>query len=254
MNTAFENLAGQITAKNSRIILGLDPSAPEQLTFTYLKDLIQQCAPYIVGIKPNLAFYSYKHEHLLQDICNYALQKHPELLRILDSKRGDIANTQSAYANADITNFNPDIITVNGYMGEKSAIEPYLSGHRCVFALTSTSNPDTSIQNMRAADGMLIYQHMALAVRRENSERVGYVVGATKPESAKNIRDAETQASQTEGWVLAPGFGKQNGDLSFVNFAGTRAVYPISRGISESKNPAETAKLWRDIINKQLTR
>ncbi len=99
--------------------------------------------------------------------------------------------------------------------------------------------------------------HMALEVRKADAARVGLVVGATKSESIKKIRAAELEngySLDNTAWVLAPGFGRQGGDLSFVKYAGPNAIYPISSGLTNPKylngmTPADAAKKWRDDIN-----
>jgi orotate phosphoribosyltransferase len=53
---------------------------------------------------------------------------------------------------------------------------------------------------------------------------------------------------------LAPGFGRQGGDLSFVKYAGPNAIYPISSGLVNpkylnGKTPLEAAIGWQTVIN-----
>jgi uridine monophosphate synthetase len=226
---------------------------------SWTENLISRLAPHIVGIKPNLAFWeSSDRRETLAEIMYWTSRNHPELVRILDVKRGDIANTQENWADADMENFEPDIITINPYMGWQDTIEPYLDWNDkiCAFALTSTSNKDTEIQNMYAG-GLHVYQQMALSVRNANRDRVGLVVGATKPEAIRSIRAAELEngyAPEDTAWVLAPGFGRQGGDLSFVSLAGPNAVYPISSGLVNEKylngkTPAQAAEFWKNAIN-----
>lgn len=254
---AFQKLSEQIKQKNSRVILGLDPTE-DQLNLDFLKGLVDACAPHIVGIKPNLPFYENGARNVLADIMLYAKEKYPELVRILDMKRGDIADTQKRYVVADIANFHPEVVIVNPYMGQTDTIKPYLDAdpNICVFALASTSNSDTRIQNLYS-EGLQVYQHMALEVRKADPARVGLVVGCTKPESAANIRAAELEngyAPENTAWFLAPGFGKQGGDLSFVKRAGPNAVYPVSSGLTNPKylnglTPGQAAEKWKNDIN-----
>ncbi|MCL2538006.1 MAG: orotidine-5'-phosphate decarboxylase [Alphaproteobacteria bacterium] len=255
---AFQKLAQQIKTKNSRLVLGLDPS-PEQMDYKKLRKIIDKCAPHIVGIKLNLAFYEKHSRHILAEIMNYTAIAHPNLLRILDDKRGDIGSTQKEYSTADIYNFVPDIVTVSPYIGEIDTIMPYLDAdpNMCVFALAATSNENAKIQNLRAEDGLYVYQHMALEIRNVDKERVGFVVGATKPESMKNIRTAELDNGHDTkdlAFVLAPGFGRQGGDLDFIKYAGPNAIYPISSGLTNPEylgkmKPAKAAEKWKNDIN-----
>jgi uridine monophosphate synthetase len=261
--TGLEKLNAQVKKKNSRIILGMDPdkqvheAAKGSSLYAYYSTLIAEIAPYIAGVKPNLAFWeSFEggRETLakLLDEARYEFG----LPVILDVKRGDIGNTQEQWAKADKANFNPDIVTINPYMGWKDTIVPYLNEGIDVFALASTSNKDTEVQEMNAG-GIKVYQQMALHARQADAARVGLVVGATKPESAMNIRAVELENDPVianTSWFLAPGFGKQGGNLDFVRYAGPNAIYPISRGFTDpvqlgGLTPAEAAKKWRDTIN-----
>jgi orotidine 5'-phosphate decarboxylase subfamily 2 len=268
--SAFQKLADQVRQKNSRVILGLDyDKSWDNLMgldmVSYIKDMIDELAPHIVGIKPNLAFWENNDffRVLLSDVMEWTRRKHPELTRILDVKRGDIQNTQEHWAAADNENFMPDIITINPYMGWRDTIRPYLDANPNfgVFALAATSNADTEIQNM-SAGGLHVYQQMALSVRNADARRVGLVVGATKPEAIRGIRAAELEngyAAEDTAWVLAPGFGRQGGDLSFVKYAGPNAAYPISSGLVNPKylngrSPLQAAIDWKNAINMSSAR
>jgi orotidine 5'-phosphate decarboxylase subfamily 2 len=259
-------LDAEVKAKNTRVVLGLDyepeweemAAKSEKQLKIWITDTVDAAAPFVAGLKGNLAFFEFSetYRNVMKHIYEYAALAHPDLVRILDVKRGDIGNTQSRWAAADKGNFNPDIVTINPYMGWSDTIVPYLNEGMDVFALVSTSNKDTEIQDMWA-NGMRVYQRMALNVRRADVRRVGFVVGSTKPESARNIRAAELQrgyAPENTAWMLMPGFGRQGGDLASVKFAGPNAVYPISSGLMSEKylkgrSPAEAAKDWRDAIN-----
>jgi orotidine-5'-phosphate decarboxylase len=251
--------------RNSRIIQGLDPdkqvheaaAAKGMRPDAYYKHSILQTAPYIAGVKPNLAHWEAFEggREMLANLLDW-IRGEFGLPVILDVKRGDIGDTQKHWAKADKANFNPDIATINPYMGWNDTIAPYLNEGIDVFALASTSNKDTEIQEMNTG-GIKVYQQMALHVRQVGAERVGLVVGATKPASAMNIRAVELEKDtsiENTSLFLAPGFGKQGGNLDFVKYAGPNAVYPISRGFTDPDQlngltPGEAAKKWRDAIN-----
>ncbi|MDR3208462.1 MAG: orotidine-5'-phosphate decarboxylase [Rickettsiales bacterium] len=258
---ALQKLSEQVKEKNSRLILGLDPENQELVSdkmVDHVVGLIDETHENIVGIKPNLGFYEWQNRDSLKTIFHYAKTKYPELLKILDAKRGDIGNTQRKYAAADFLNFDPDIVTVAPYTGQADTIRPYLDAKpECaVFALAATSNEDTPVQNLNAG-GLKIYQQMALEVRGVDAGRVGLVVGSTKPEDMRDIRAAELEegyAPENTAWVLAPGFGRQGGNLEFVKYAGPNAVYPISSGLVNPKylngrTPGRAALEWKNILN-----
>ncbi len=268
--TGFEKLQKLSQEKNSHIILGLDPNKEMEKDIyatnygieNYLKWLIDQTHEHIVGIKPNLAFYENSNNSrlMMARLMDYA-QKHYGLVTILDVKHGDIGETQKEWASADIKNFKPDIVTINSYMGYKDTLLPYfnLDPNICAFVLTATSNPDAREFQDSITNGIKNYQKMALLVREADVNRVGYVIGSTKPDAVVGVRAIEKQYNLQPAPVLAPGFGKQGGDLSFAGYAGENAFYPISSGLTKSAylnglTPNEAAKKWKEIINEQIAK
>ncbi|MCL2228848.1 MAG: orotidine-5'-phosphate decarboxylase [Firmicutes bacterium] len=261
----FVKLEKLIKSKNTRLVLGIDPDIEEVKAAKgdlegYLKSVIDECAEYVVAVKPQLAFYEKSPEwrQIAMNVMDYAGKKYG-LIKILDVKRGDIANTQSNWAHADINNFRPDIVVVNAYMGGKDVIQPYLDADKnlCVYVLTATSNPSARDFQDLLSGGLLNYQQMALHARSADQKRVGYVVGGTKIDAIKNIRMLERENNMTEGHALCPGFGRQGADLQFVKHAGNNAIYSVSSGLTNAKylngkKPGEAAKWWRDEINREL--
>ncbi len=270
MLTSFERLNKQIIEKNSHIILGLDPTDDMKETIElhggledYLKWLIDETHQYIVGVKPNLAFFEKSNEQreIMKNVLKYASENYG-LIKILDVKRGDIMDTQKEWAKADIGNFNPDIVTLNPYMGGVDVVKPYLDldENICAYVLTATSNPGAREFQDEISGGVYNYQKMAILARKWDEKRVGFVVGSTKPDAIKNIRAIEIEHGYRDNLapILAPGFGKQGGNLDFVELAGPNAVYPISSALTNAKylgknTPKEAAKLWRDQINSRIS-
>ena len=252
--TGFEKLEKLIKQKNSRLVLGLDP---KDETEEQLKIFIDECAEYIVAIKPQLAFYENCPERraTAMRLMDYANEKYG-LVRILDVKRGDIANTQSRWAQADIKNFKPDIVVVNAYMGGRDVVMPYLQedSNLCVYVLVATSNPAARDFQDLLCGGLKNYEQMAIHCRQIDKKRVGYVIGATKPDAIKNVRMIEGELALGAGHALCPGFGTQGGDLEFVKQAGPNAIYPLSSGLTKAgKDIKKVAKQWRDDINKAFS-
>ncbi|MCL2177674.1 MAG: orotidine-5'-phosphate decarboxylase [Firmicutes bacterium] len=266
----FQKLEALIKKKQSHLVLGLDPT-DEEIKIgkdeagleAYLKTIIDQCAEYIVAVKPQLAFYEHSAaaRQVAMNLMAYASEKHG-LVKILDVKRGDIANTQTSWAKADIQNFKPDIVVLNAYMGGEDVIKPYLQQdpNLCVYALVATSNPSAIQFQETLNGGLFTYQQMALQARQIDVSRVGYVIGSTKTDAIKNVRMLEVQKNLPAGHALCPGFGRQGGSLEFALHGGQNAIYPISSGLTKKdhlvkktgKTPfGDTAKHWRDEINKQ---
>ena len=278
IETGFQKLCALRDEKKSNLILGLDPTEEmeEEVKkyFTafgyayalgeYFKDLIRQTEDYIVGIKPNLAFYEHSelYKETMKEVIKYARIK--GLAVVMDAKRNDIMDTQTAWAKADIKNFNPDIVTTTSYMGVADVVGPFLKENDklCSFTMAATSNPAArEFQDLRS-EGLTNYQNIVLQAHKWQKEsgnegRVGFVVGSTKVDAAKNIRMIEKEYGYEPALFLCPGFGKQGGNLDFVKYAGKNAFYPISSGLTkdkylDGKTPREAALWWRDAINAQL--
>jgi orotidine-5'-phosphate decarboxylase len=169
------------------------------------------------------------------------------LITILDAKRGDIASTASAYADAAFNVWNAHALTVNPYLG-RDAVEPFISearkSQRGLFVLVRTSNPGSGLFQDLHCDGKPLYQHVAAAVGEWNRESlgscglgdVGAVVGATHPNELALLREILPDV-----WFLVPGFGAQGGTAKDVagafRFDGLGAIVNSSRGITFPFHP-----------------
>lgn len=181
------------------------------------------------------------------------------LVTILDNKRGDIASTAEAYAEAALgpeSVWGSDSMTVNPYLG-RDAVEPFLQCARRteagVFVLVRTSNKGAKLFQDLIAEGKPIYQHVGLEVARWASERlgdcgfgdVGAVVGATHPTELATLRQMLPEVI-----FLVPGYGAQGGASADIAAGfradGLGAVVNSSRGITACFKPEETA--WEDAI------
>jgi orotidine-5'-phosphate decarboxylase len=147
-------------------------------------------------------------------------------LVLLDVKRGDIASTAQAYAQAYLDPASPlyaDAITVSPYLGVGS-VGPMLAEagkhDGGVFVLARTSNPDgDGVQRARLEDGRTVAQMVIDEVSTLNGGAdplgsVGLVVGATTV-------GVDLDLSRLNGPVLAPGMGAQGaGAEDLRGFAG----------------------------------
>lgn len=267
MKTGFGKLEKLIKEKKSQICLGLDPTDEMETSVkqcggleNYLKWLIDETNEYIVAIKPNLAFYekSETERAIMSRILKYANEKYG-LVKIIDVKRGDILDTQTEYAKADIANFDPDIVTLNPYMGGTDVVAPYLAQNPkiCVYVMAANSNPGAREFQDLLAGGIHNYEQIALLAHSWDEKRVGFVVGTTKVDAMKNIRMIEKEHKFEPAHILAPGFGKQGGSMEFVQYAGTNALYNLSSSLTKDKylngkTPREMARIWRDDINSHV--
>lgn len=216
----IQDLVAQIKQKKSFLCVGLDPDlakmpphllAEEDPIFAFNKQIIDATVAYAVAYKPNIAFYEaygLSGWKSLEKTIDYLNSNYPEVFTIADAKRGDIGNTSRMYASAFLEKLNFDSITVAPYMG-KDSVEPFLSfenKHCILLALTS---------NEGATDFQLPNQVFEEVIRTsqtyDNSERLMYVVGATKTAQLAKIRELAP-----EHFLLVPGVGAQGGSLEEV--------------------------------------
>jgi orotidine-5'-phosphate decarboxylase len=193
------------------------------------------------------------------------------LIVIGDAKRGDIGISAAHYAvacldeNENLTATSkprpgPDALTINAYFGS-DGIEPFIDvareKNKGLFALVRTSNPGgDAIQNQMLADGRTVAQMVgALMAQLGDGEGcigqsgyslLGAVVGATKPEDAKTLRQLMPKQI-----FLVPGFGAQGGKADDVracfNDDGLGAVITSSRAIIYAFAKENTAD-WQSAI------
>ena len=263
-------LEQQIRTKSSFLCVGLDTDldkVPKHLLkeddpiFAFNKAIIDATHAYCVAYKPNTAFYeAYGTEgwRSLEKTIAYLNSAYPDHLTIADAKRGDIGNTSTRYAKAFFEAMDFDSITVAPYMGRDS-VEPFLDfegKYAVLLALTSnagafdfqTSEIDTpsgisqgagqiqdgdtsSVQN-----GSTIYERVLQVSRTyKNADRLMYVVGATKAEYLRDIREIVP-----DSFLLIPGVGAQGGSLEEVcrygMNKGVGLLVNSSRGIIYASN------------------
>jgi len=214
-------LKEQILLKKSFLCVGLDvdlDKIPEHIKtmadplFEFSKAIIDATAAYAVAYKPNIAFFeTYGPDGMtsLKRVMNYLNENHPEIFTIADAKRGDIGNTATRYAKAYYETYSFDSITVAPYMG-KDSVEPFLSfDEKYAIVLALTSNAGSSDFQTQEVGGQMLYEKVIqTSTQWEGSERLMYVVGATKASALKNIRTLIPNS-----FLLIPGVGAQGGSL-----------------------------------------
>ncbi len=256
MNSNF--LFGQIKSKRSFLCIGLDTDIkkiPEHLVdtsdpvFAFNKEIIDATAAYAIAYKPNLAFYESIGAQgwlSLEKTAAYIREKYPEIFLIADAKRGDIGNTSSLYARAFFETLNFDAVTVAPYMGEDS-VKPFMAyPDKWIILLALTSNKGaTDFQYLKDEDsGKQLFESVLKTSQKWGTiENMMYVVGATKAEKLKEIREVVP-----DHFLLVPGVGAQGGSLQEVARNGMNSKCGLlvnsSRGIiyaSAGKDFAERA-------------
>ncbi|MDG2503200.1 MAG: orotidine-5'-phosphate decarboxylase [Flavobacteriaceae bacterium] len=238
-----EQLVEQIRKKQSFLCVGLDidlDKIPTHLKkkddpiFSFAKAIIDSTHEYAVAYKPNLAFfesYGVNGWQAFQKIMEYLNSNFPDHFTIADAKRGDIGNTAKRYAKAFFETYDSDAVTVAPYMG-KDAVEPFLTfegKHAILLALTSNSGA-ADFQFTDENNEKLFQKVLRTSLTWDNTDRLMYVVGATKAEALTSIRKLVP-----DSFLLVPGVGAQGGSLEEVARAGMNSQCGLlvnsSRGI-----------------------
>jgi orotidine-5'-phosphate decarboxylase len=215
----------QIKKKQSFLCVGLDSDIQKIPSFLletsdpifyFNQKIIDATADYTVAYKPNLAFYEsngLEGWNSLEKTVHYLRERYPDILLIADAKRGDIGNTSALYARTFFETYNFDAVTIAPYMGEDS-VAPFLAySDKWVILLALTSNKGAyDFQFMTDQNGDKLFEKvMRTSQRWAGPEKMMYVVGATKAEKLKGIREIVP-----EHFLLVPGVGAQGGSLSEV--------------------------------------
>ena len=267
-NTSFSDRLAEAVRRKGPLCVGIDPrwemlpksirdstdivSEDMQPTLAFIgfnARLLELIQPFAGIVKPQAAFFE-----LLGSTGMGAMQKVLENARemgfvtVLDAKRGDIASTAEAYAQAAFGPvWNADSLTINPYLG-RDAVEPFLAAakaaRRGVFVLVRTSNPGAGLFQDLNCDGKPLYRHVADEVVKWNEPTigscglgdVGAVVGATHPREL-----AELRAAMPNVWLLVPGYGAQGATAADVKAAylpnGLGAIVNSSRGVTFPFHP-----------------
>jgi orotidine-5'-phosphate decarboxylase len=250
-----DRLAALVEARESQIVLGLDPDparlwpdavaqAPSEGSAAgraaaavqiHCAALIDAAGPACVAVKPQLACF----ERLgapgwaaLAATVAYASEQ--GLLVIADGKRGDISVSAAAYAQAlvgstptpfgAVAGLGADAFTANPLLGV-DALEPIVDGARAagagVFVLVRTSNPGAAdIEDLvLAGDGTTVWERLAAIVAQLGSppSRAGGLsdIGAVVGATVPE-HVARMRELMPYAPFLLPGIGAQGGRVEHL--------------------------------------
>ena len=242
-----ERLAALVDARESQIVLGLDPdpmelwpgielpaggSPAERVAagvLAHCRALIDAVGPACVAVKPQLA----RFEALgaagwgaLEALALHA--REAGLLVIADGKRSDIDVSARAYAQGlmgaldtplgAIGGLDADMVTVNPLMGA-DAVEPFVTVARTrgagVLVLVRTSNPGAAdVEDLELAAGGTVWERVARIVDALGRENVGESglsdVGAVVGATAPEHLERARELMGSAVFLL-PGVGAQGG-------------------------------------------
>jgi orotidine-5'-phosphate decarboxylase len=246
------------------LCVGLDPDPsrfPEVVhgsVLEFCRAIVDATAPYVCAFKPQIAYFAAQAaEADLEQLCEHIRSEHPDVLLVLDAKRGDIGSTAEQYAREAFDRYGAHAVTVNPYMGTDSVLPFLVHPQGGVFVLCRTSNPGgVDFQSLESA-GEPLYVHIARRVADEWNEigDCGLVVGATYPDELRHVRSVVGDLP-----LLVPGIGAQGGDVALTVSAGldstgfgmvinsSRSVLYASSGTDFAESAAREARSTRDAI------
>src|SRR5215210_6279580 len=247
--------------KGSVVVVGLDPDPrhlpPEVLErhLTEAEAVREFSLGVLEAVEPETAAVKLQSAYF-ERLGPEGAKVYADLLRMADAlglptiadvKRGDIGPVAAAYAEAHLSVYGATSVTVNPYMGA-DAVVPFLEEARRVgvgggaFVLVATSNP--SAAELQDSSEPPLYEIAARLVEDLGSSgETGYpdagaVVGATRPEVGRRVRELLPDAL-----FLSPGYGAQMGDAANVrallDARGAGVLVNSSRGILRAFEGAE---------------
>ena len=228
---AVQALIDSARRKESPLVVGLDPVPsrfPKELQHLpaaeavqdFCRSILEAVEPHAAAVKLQAAFFERLgtpgmevYGTLISDAASLGLPA------IADVKRGDIGPVAAAYAEAHLAVYGASCVTVNPFMGE-DAVRPFLEEARRlgrgggVFVLVATSNP--SAERFQGATAPPLFEVAARLVAELGGGAgdypdVGAVVGATRPEVGRRVRELLPEAL-----FLVPGYGAQGGGAAGI--------------------------------------
>ncbi|MGL4596036.1 MAG: orotidine-5'-phosphate decarboxylase [Bacteroidia bacterium] len=251
-----QELFNQIKQKKSFLCIGLDTDKtklPKHLlkledpVAEFNRQIIAATHDLCVAYKPNLAFYEADGVAGMQSLEKTMRYLPETCFSIADAKRGDIGNTSAMYARSFFDHYGFDSVTVAPYMGSDS-VKPFLGrAGKWVILLALTSNEGAfDFQTQKLKNGKALYEEvLRQSAGWGSAEELMYLVGATKAEFLKEIRQYIPHH-----FLLVPGVGAQGGSLADVAKYGMNShcglLVNASRSIlyaSSGENFAELARV-----------
>jgi orotidine-5'-phosphate decarboxylase len=245
--------------KESALVVGLDPipsRLPEGLrdlpqaraVREFCRGILEAVEPYAAAVKLQAAYFERLgppgmevYGDLIADAGALGLPA------IADVKRGDIGPVAAAYAAAHLAVYGAACVTVNPFMGA-DAVVPFLKearrldGGEGVFVLVATSNPSAeSVQGVTDPPLFEVAARLVAELGRGGGDYpdAGAVVGATRPEIGRRVRELLPEAL-----FLVPGYGVQGGEAAgirpLLGRGGAGVLVNSSRGVIYAYEGSQT--------------
>lgn len=245
-----------IGAKNSRLVVGLDPvyeklpgavkaeagagvradcAAQARSLSAYGGEVIRATADHAVAVKLNIAFYERLGAAGVDAYYEILEQaRRCGILTICDAKRSDIPSTNEQYAAALLADrrddladgvMNADSMTVVPWFGVDS-LNPFFDVCRAegkgLFVVVRATNPESSsVQSFAGASGALLFEHVADDVTRAATDEglvgdSGYSCVGAVVGSTDQAAAASLRTRMPRCIFLVPGVGAQGGSMAAV--------------------------------------
>jgi len=217
-------------ASGSRLCVGLDPilermpaaiAAGPRPVLAFNKLIVDLVGDLVCAFKPQFAHHAaVGAENDLAETIAYIRARWPNVLVILDGKRGDIGSTAEMYAREAFERYDADAATVNPFMGEE-AVLPFLERpDRGAIVLCRTTNPTAALIQRAEVAGEPLFSLIARRAERSWNRlgNVMLVVGSTDIADLAQVRRVAPTLP-----FLVPGVGEQGGSAAEVVRAGPRA-------------------------------
>jgi len=255
----LQALVDSARRKESALVVGLDPipsRLPEGLrdlpqaraVREFCRGVLEAVEPYAAAVKLQAAYFERLgppgmevYGDLIADAGALSLPA------IADVKRGDIEPVAAAYAAAHLAVYGAACVTVNPFMGA-DAVVPFLEearrldGGGGVFVLVATSNPSAeSVQGVTDPPLFEVAARLVAELGRGGSDYpdAGAVVGATRPEIGRRVRELLPEAL-----FLVPGYGVQGGEAAgirpLLGRGGAGVLVNSSRGVIYAYEGSQT--------------
>jgi orotidine-5'-phosphate decarboxylase len=246
----LQALVDSARRKESVLVVGLDPipsrmpaglrDLPEDhATREFCRGILEAVEPCVAAVKLQAAYFERLgpagmeiYADLIEDATSLGLPT------IADVKRGDIEGVAAAYAEAHLVLYGATCVTVNPFMGA-DAVTPFLEQTRRqsrgggVFVLVATSNPSAgAFQGITAPPLFEVAARLVAELGRGSGDYpdAGAVVGATRPETGRRVRELLPAAL-----FLVPGYGAQGGEAASIrpllDRQGAGVLVNSSRGV-----------------------
>lgn len=223
------------------VCVGLDSS-----DLPLLKKIVDQTYEYACAFKINSAFFEAEGAagwESIKKIIQHIHQSYPDIPVILDAKRGDIGDTNEAYAKATFDDLGADAVTLHPYLGKESLLPFLQRTDKGIFILVKTSNKGAGEFQDLKVGGKSLYQVVAQHVKDwDENGNLAVVVGATYPKEIGEVRKIVGDMP-----ILVPGIGAQGGDIETTLKNGLDSkkaglVISSSRSIIFAENPKKAAE------------